>query len=35
MQFDANGKTPLAEGGEGIIYEYGKNYTIEKSIDTE
>lgn len=37
MQFDANGKTPLAEGGEGIIYEYGKNSVIKiykSHIDT-
>lgn len=29
MQFDSNGKTPLAEGGEGIIYEYGKQSVIK------
>lgn len=29
MQFDVKGKTPLAEGGEGIIYEYGKKSVIK------
>lgn len=29
MQFDVRGKTPLAEGGEGIIYEYGKKSVIK------
>lgn len=29
MQFDINGKTPLAEGGEGVIYEYGKKSVVK------
>lgn len=29
MQFDVTGKTPLTEGGEGVIYEYGNNSVIK------
>lgn len=29
MQFDIRGKTPLAEGGEGSIYEYGKDLVVK------
>lgn len=29
MQFDVRGKTPLTEGGEGIIYEYENNSVIK------
>lgn len=29
MQFDVRGKTPLAEGGEGIIYKYGNSSVVK------
>ena len=29
MQFDVGNKQPLAEGGEGIIYDYGKNSVVK------
>lgn len=29
MRFDINGKTPFAEGGEGVIYEYGEKSVVK------